>query len=158
MTNWVVASCVGIKIEGSIHIIFFLILNKNVCFGYSSEASPWGASNVNPQHRFSWRNEKDISIFSLKKHLLWSNIKRIDCTFLPTNTPGVSRSTIKPVNAFPVGVLGSLSVLARTKYQLATPPFVIHIFCPFIMYLSPFFTALVLSPATSEPAPGSVTQ
>ena len=48
-------------------------------------------------------------------------------------------------------------VLARTKYQLALPPLVIHIFCPFKMYSFPFFSARVLIPATSDPAPGSVT-
>ena len=31
-------------------------------------------------------------------------------------------------------------------------------FTPLTMYSSPFFSALVLIPATSEPAPGSVTQ
>lgn len=46
----------------------------------------------------------------------------------------------------------------RSTYQLAFPPFVIHIFCPLTTYSSPFFTARVLTPATSEPAPGSVTQ
>lgn len=33
----------------------------------------------------------------------------------------------------------------------------IHIFCPFRTYSSPFFSAFVLIPLTSEPAPGSVT-
>jgi hypothetical protein len=42
-------------------------------------------------------------------------------------------------------------------HQLATPPFVIHIFWPFMMYSSPFFSALVFIPFTSDPAPGSVT-
>ncbi|RMZ93343.1 hypothetical protein BpHYR1_050534 [Brachionus plicatilis] len=46
----------------------------------------------------------------------------------PLMTPSVSASTIKPVNAFEAGHLGSEFVLARTKYQLAYPPFVIHIF------------------------------
>lgn len=43
-------------------------------------------------------------------------------------------------------------------YQLATPPFVIHIFVPLITHSFPFFSALVLILATSDPAPGSVTQ
>ena len=42
--------------------------------------------------------------------------------------------------------------------QFATPPFVIHIFWPFMMYSSPFFSARVFTPLTSDPAPGSVTQ
>ena len=31
------------------------------------EAPQQGASNEYPQHMFSWRNKKDISIFSMKK-------------------------------------------------------------------------------------------
>lgn len=64
---------------------------------------------------------------------------------------------MKPVNALLAGVLGSRSVRANTKYQLATPPLVIHIFWPLMIYSSPFFTAFVFKALTSEPAPGSVT-
>jgi len=42
--------------------------------------------------------------------------------------------------------------------QFATPPLVIHIFWPFMMYSSPFFSARVFTPLTSDPAPGSVKQ
>ena len=34
---------------------------------YSLEAPQQGVSNVYPQHMFSWRNKKDISIFRMKK-------------------------------------------------------------------------------------------
>mmetsp|Transcript_16341 Transcript_16341/g.51933 ORF Transcript_16341/g.51933 Transcript_16341/m.51933 type:complete len:268 (+) Transcript_16341:519-1322(+) len=73
----------------------------------------------------------------------------------PTWMPGVSASTMNAVNALPAF---SPPVRASTKYQLATPPLVIHILLPLITHLSPFFSALVDRPATSEPAPGSVTQ
>ena len=53
-----------------IHIIFFLFLHKNICCGYSLEAPHWGTSNEYPQHMFSWRNKKDISIFRKKKSAL----------------------------------------------------------------------------------------
>lgn len=43
-------------------------------------------------------------------------------------------------------------------YQFATPPLVIHILVPLITHSSPFFSALVFAPLTSDPAPGSVTQ
>lgn len=79
-------------------------------------------------------------------------------TLRPGVTPGHSRSTMKPVNALLAGAFGSGLVLARTKYQLATPPLVIHIFVPLRIHSLPFFTALVTTPLTSEPAPGSVTQ
>ena len=47
--------------------MFFLFLHKNICCGYSLEAPRRGASNEYPQHRFSWRNKKDTSIFRMKK-------------------------------------------------------------------------------------------
>lgn len=53
-------------------------------------------------------------------------------TLRPRVRPGESPSTIKPEKALPAGALGS--VLAKTKYQLAWPPLVIHIFWPLIMY------------------------
>ena len=49
-------------------------------------------------------------------------------------------------------------LLINSTYQLATPPFVIHIFVPLMIHSFPFFSAFVLRPATSDPAPGSVTQ
>ena len=42
--------------------------------------------------------------------------------------PGVEPSTMKPVKALLAGILGSEAVRANTKYQLANPPLVIHIF------------------------------
>ena len=47
---------------------FFLFLQKNICCGYSLEAPRQGASNEYPQHIFSWRNKKKISID--KKYLI----------------------------------------------------------------------------------------
>ena len=53
--------------------IVFLILNKNICCGYSLQACHPGASNAYPQHLFFSRNKKTINIFPLKKKcLLWS--------------------------------------------------------------------------------------
>lgn len=43
-------------------------------------------------------------------------IKCLVITFLPGVSPGVSRSTIKPVNALLAGHLGSEFVRARRKY------------------------------------------
>eukprot|EP00754_Rhynchopus_humris_P034068 Rhum_TRINITY_DN15502_c7_g1::Rhum_TRINITY_DN15502_c7_g1_i1::g.161062::m.161062 len=68
----------------------------------------------------------------------------------PTVRPSVFASTTKPTKPS--------SDLASRKYQSATPPFVIHILLPFTTQWSPFFTARVFNPCTSEPAPGSVTQ
>lgn len=50
------------------------------------------------------------------------------------------------------------SAATVSTHQLAFPPLVIHIFCPLTTYSSPIFTARVWMPATSDPAPGSVTQ
>ena len=40
--------------------IFFLLLDENICCGYSLEAPQRGASNEYPQHMFSSRNKKTI--------------------------------------------------------------------------------------------------
>ena len=61
-------------------MIFFLFLHENICCGYSLEAPRRGASNDHPQHMFSWRNKKDISIFRTKKApylLLWFTVKKL---------------------------------------------------------------------------------
>ena len=39
-------------------LIFFLILHKSICCGYSLEATWRGTSNDSPQHMFLWRNKK----------------------------------------------------------------------------------------------------
>ena len=107
-------------------------------------------------------------------------------SFLPIEMPGVLASTMKPVNAWPalafllhsainqcIRCTRANSVLASTKNQLAWPAPVIHILEPLITQSLPFLTAdvytalskdirpggsLTCTPATSEPAPGSVTQ
>ena len=48
-------------------MIFFLFPHKNICCGYSLEASQRGASNEHPKQMFSWRNKKTVSTFRLKK-------------------------------------------------------------------------------------------
>jgi hypothetical protein len=75
-------------------------------------------------------------------------------SFLPMVMPLDFASTMKPLMPLwpPLG-----SVFARTKNHDACPAPVIHIFWPFITYLSPCLTAVVLMPATSLPALGSVT-
>ena len=40
--------------------LLFLFLDKNICCGYSLEASQQGTSNGYPQHMFSSRNKKII--------------------------------------------------------------------------------------------------
>ena len=40
-------------------LIFFLILNANICCGYSLEVPHQGVSNDYPQHMFSWRHKKN---------------------------------------------------------------------------------------------------
>ena len=70
-----------LQIRGGIHIIFFLFLHKNICCGCSLEVPQWGASNEYPQHMFSWRNKKDITIFRMKKapNICWYDWLH-DCT------------------------------------------------------------------------------
>src|SRR6202035_4550721 len=47
------------------------------------------------------------------------------------------------------------SVRHRQKIQSAYCASVVHVFWPLMMYLSPFFSALVRSEARSDPEPGS---
>ena len=52
--------------RGYPHNIFLISPRKHMLW-YSLEAPCWGASNGYPQHMFSWRNKKDISLFRMKK-------------------------------------------------------------------------------------------
>ena len=63
--------------KSGIQIIFFLFLHENICCGFSLEVPlheniccgyslevPWrGTFNEYPQHKFSWRNKKNINTF-----------------------------------------------------------------------------------------------
>ena len=56
--------CSGVLIRGGIHIIIFLLFNKNLCCGYSLELAPrQGASNGYPRYMFYWVLRK-VSVFS----------------------------------------------------------------------------------------------
>ena len=48
----------------------FLISRRKCMLWYSLEAPRRGTSNEYPQHMFSLRNKKDISIFRMKKSAL----------------------------------------------------------------------------------------
>ena len=68
-------------------------------------------------------------------------------------TPGQSRSTM---NALMPRCLASGSVLAKIMKKLETGALVIQVLVPLRMYSSPWRTAVLRMPATSEPAAGSV--
>ena len=53
--------------SGSIQTIFFLLLQVNICCGYSFIMPQELTSNEYPQHTFLWRNKKTISTIWLKK-------------------------------------------------------------------------------------------
>ena len=46
---------------------YFSYLSTKTCCGYSLEVPCQGTSNEYPQHMFSWRNKKNISIFGLRR-------------------------------------------------------------------------------------------
>ena len=56
-----------LQIRGGNRILFFLLLDENICCGYSLEVPRRGASNEYPQHMFLLRNKKYIGIFRIKK-------------------------------------------------------------------------------------------
>jgi hypothetical protein len=73
---------------------------------------------------------------------------------------GPSKNKVPISDATCIIEVGSLMKM-RTTTQAAidiNTPLVIHIFEPLMIHSSPFFSARVLIPATSLPAPGSVTQ
>ena len=53
-----------------IHVIFFLLLDAQICCWYSLEAPQWGASNEYPQHMFLLRNKRNIDTFWKKNNTL----------------------------------------------------------------------------------------
>ena len=55
-------------------LIFFLFLLENICCGYSSEAPRQGASDEYPQHMFSRRNKKNISLIPLLSGAMISEV------------------------------------------------------------------------------------
>ena len=61
-TNLLNMQAYSCSLQGKTHL-----LHENICCGYSLETPRWGASNEYPQHMFSWRNKKDISILRMKK-------------------------------------------------------------------------------------------
>ena len=60
---------------GSIHIIFFLFLSKNMLRVLIRSELP---SNEYPQHMFSWRNKTNSSTFQLKKSNLSGAISEFE--------------------------------------------------------------------------------
>ena len=78
-----------LQIRADIHIIFFLLVHKNIYCGYSLEVPQshkniycgyslevplWGTSYEYPQYMFLWRSKKNINTFLLKKkHLILSS-------------------------------------------------------------------------------------
>ncbi|EKD37675.1 MAG: hypothetical protein ACD_75C01044G0002 [uncultured bacterium] len=75
-------------------------------------------------------------------------------SFLPTIRPGVSASTKNRLMPLPFGALWS--VTAHTTNTSAKEPLVMNNLVPFRTQSSPSRTAVVVIPAGSEPAPGSV--
>ena len=69
----------------------------------------------------------------------------------PTLTPVMSRVTMKAVS---LPRSSGLPVLAKTVKKLARPPLVIHSLLPLSTQSSPSRTAVVLTPAASEPGAG----
>ena len=55
----------------SIHIIFFLILHKSICCGYSLEVPRWGASNEHHNICIYGEIRKISVLFGWKKCLIW---------------------------------------------------------------------------------------
>ena len=51
--------------------LFFLVLNQNICCGYSKEPSHWDGSFEHPKHMFKLMDKKIITILRRKFLLNW---------------------------------------------------------------------------------------
>ena len=71
-----------------------------------------------------------------------------------TSTPGAFMSTRKAVMPLCLGTSGFVRAMISPNDEMWAR--VVHTFCPFISHSSPSRSARVDSPATSEPAPGSL--
>ena len=70
MLRWVeheknfIASEPGLEIRVCDWTLIFLILNKNICCGYSNESSQWDSSFEHPKHMLKWRDKKYSQLYS----------------------------------------------------------------------------------------------
>ena len=71
-----------------------------------------------------------------------------------TSTPGAFMSTRKAVIPWCLGTSGFVRATINPNAEMCAS--VVHTFCPFSSHSSPSRSALVDSPATSDPAPGSL--
>ncbi len=93
--------------------------------------------------RTSWKASAEVSVER------WPILSRCFSTTTPSASAGTTNA-VRPRCFF------DLSVEANTVNQAAWPALVMNIFEPLRMYSSPFLTAVVWIPETSEPAFGSV--
>ena len=54
----------GLQIRVRTRKLFFLILNQNICCGYSKEPSHWDGSFEHPKHMFKLMGKKTITILN----------------------------------------------------------------------------------------------
>ena len=101
-------------------LIFFLLLPKNICFGYSLEVPCQYLSNEYPGHIFSWRNKKNINLiwYLLLSRAVWLEAMPesfyVDVMFIIISSPG----------ALPWRVVRRLSVVCPS----VRPSLTFHVF------------------------------
>ena len=61
--NFAIFCCVIGLDKSGYQVNSFLLLNENICCGYSLEVPQQGTSNEYPQHMFSSRNKKNVDTF-----------------------------------------------------------------------------------------------
>ena len=73
----------GLQIRVRTGKLFFLLLNKNICCGYSKEPSQWDDSFKHPKHMFKLMGNEINAILGAKTILIWIHGSSKRRSFLP---------------------------------------------------------------------------
>ena len=62
----------GLQIRVRTGKLFFLLLNQNICCGYSKELSQWDGSFEHPKHMFQLMGKEINVILGVETVLIWT--------------------------------------------------------------------------------------
>ena len=63
----------GLQIRVCTGKLFFLLLNQNICCGYSKEPSQWAGSFGHPKHMFNLMGKEINTILCAQTILIWTH-------------------------------------------------------------------------------------
>ena len=74
----------GLQIRVCTRKLFFLLLNQNICCGYSKEPSHWNGSFEHPKHMYELKGKEINVILSAQTILIWTYVYWIYTVFKRT--------------------------------------------------------------------------